>query len=260
MGGVTSLTAITTYWNKEMELEEFKNTLYKERQIVDALATTAKTNMASLMAILAAVAIPLVPAIFSANGVYTQTAIWSNAWREWTAIATAVAIEGSGMFLSVLATKTYSAWRKKAATKNEIYAMTVAVGIYTVIVVSLIALSDVPLGLKVILSLIPLLGVAFYVGMGFETDLANRLDEQTEEKRQKRADRQAANKPQQTAKIPQISRVPKAEWRKFAVNAVRENPQISGAKLAEYLGASERTGQNILNELQASGVIHKNGH
>ena len=246
-----------------MTLDDFKNLLYKERQAVDALATTVKTNMASLMAILAAIAIPFVPAIFAANGVYVQTTNWSDDWRKWAAIATAVAIEGAGMFLSILATKTYSAWQKKAATVKEIYAMAGAVGIYTIIVVVLIALSDVPWGLKIIVALIPLLGVAFYIGMGFETDLANRLDEVADEKRRKREERtsakQTANHRPQTAKRPQASRVPKKEWRKFAVNIVRENPYISGAKLAEELGASERTGQNILNELEAAGVIHKNG-
>ncbi len=66
-----------------MTLDDFKNFLYKERQAVDALATTVKTNMASLMAILAAIAIPFVPAIFAANGVYVQTANWLEDWRKW---------------------------------------------------------------------------------------------------------------------------------------------------------------------------------
>ncbi len=105
------------------------------------------------------------------------------------AIATAIAIEGAGMFLSILATKTYSAWQKKAATVNEIYAMAGSVGIYTIIVVVLIALSNIPWGLKIIIALIPLLGVAFYIGMGFEVDLANRLDEIADEKRRKREER-----------------------------------------------------------------------
>jgi hypothetical protein len=242
-----------------MNLDNFKNKLYQERQAVDAIATTVKTNMASFMAILAAIAIPFVPAIFAANGVYVQTVNWSDAWRQWAAIATAVAIEGAGMFLSILATKTYSAWRKKAATIREIYAMAGAVGIYTVIVMVLIAMSDVPAGLKIIIALIPLLGVAFYVGMGFETDLANRLDEAAAEKRQKRDERAAKSTRKTTANAPAKSKVSRQEWRKSAVNIVMENPQISGAKLAEYLGASERTGQNILNELEADGVIHKNG-
>jgi ribosomal protein S25 len=244
-----------------MKLDDFKNFLYRERQAVDAVATTVKTNMASLMAILAAVAIPLVPAIFSANGVYVQTLNWSEDWRRWAAIATAVAIEGAGMFLSILTTKTYSAWQKKAATVKEIYAMAGAVGIYTLIVVVLITMSDVPWSLKVIVALIPILGVAFYVGMGFETDLANRLDEAAAEKRQKREERQAAKRTtQRSAKSPQASRVPKRKWRQVAADIARENPQISGAKLAEQLGASERTGQNILNELERAGVIHRNGH
>ena len=174
---------------KLMNLDDFKSFLYKERQAVDALATTVKTNMASLMAILAAIAIPFVPAIFAANGVYIQTTTWSEDWRKWAAIATAVAIEGAGMFLSILATKTYSAWQKKAATVKEIYAMVGAVGIYTIIVVVLITLSNVPWGLKIIIALIPLLGVAFYIGMGFEIDLANRLDEIADEKRRKREER-----------------------------------------------------------------------
>lgn len=239
-----------------MTLEDFKNFLYKERQGIDALATTVKTNMASIMAILAAIAIPFVPAIFAANGVYTQAVNWSDDWRKWAAIATATAIEGAGLFLSLLATKTYSAWRKKAATINEIYAMAGAILIYTMIVIVLILLSDVPWTLKVIIALIPLLGIAFYIGIGFEVDLANRLDEAAAERRQKRQERQAAKHPQNT---PQKQRISRQEWRQTAVNVIRENPQISGAKLAQQLGASERTGQNILNELEQAGVIHKNG-
>lgn len=246
-----------------MTLDDFKNFLYKERQAVDALATTVKTNMASLMAILAAIAIPLVPAIFAANGVYVQTTTWSEDWRKWAAVATAVAIEGAGMFLSILATKTYSAWQKKAATVKEIYAMAGAVGIYTVIVVVLIALSNVPWGLKIIIALIPLLGVAFYIGMGFETDLANRLDEIADEKRRKRDERMSAKSArsgaQKIGKVAQGSRVSKHEWRKFALDVLREDAYITGAELGRRLGASPRTGQNILNELEGAGVIHKNG-
>lgn len=247
-----------------MTLDDFKSFLYKERQAVDAVATTVKTNMASLMAILAAIAIPLVPAIFSANGVYVQTTTWSDDWRRWAAIATAVAIEGAGMFLSILTTKTYSAWQKKAATVREVYAMAGAVGIYTVIVIVLIAMSDVPGALKVIVALIPLLGVAFYIGMGFETDLANRIDEIADEKRRKREERMSVKNAQGNAqkigKIAQVSRVPKHEWRAVALNVLRENPHISGAQLGQKLGASRRTGQNILNELEGAGVIHRNGN
>jgi hypothetical protein len=240
-----------------MTLEDFKNALYKERQAIDALATTVKSNATALMAIVAAVAIPFVPAIFSANGVYTQTSNWSDAWRNWAAIAIAVAIEGAGMTLSVLATKTYSAWRKGAATQREVWAMSLAVILYTVIVIVLIGFSDIPTGLKFIVGLIPVLGVAFYIGMGFETDLANRLDEAAEEKRkksrEKRAKRNTQRNTQKTGKNTGVDR------RQAALNIIRENPQISGAKLGQQLGVSDRTGQNILSEFEQAGVIHRNG-
>ena len=242
-----------------MTLDGFKNILYKERQGIDALATTVKTNMASFMAILAAIAIPFVPAIFAANGVYVQTANWSEDWRKWAAIATATAIEGAGMFLSILATKTYSAWQKKAATLREVYAMIGAIIIYTIIVVVLITLSDVPWGLKAIIALIPLLGVAFYIGMGFETDLANRLDEAAEEKRIKRAEVREKRAQRRTQKDTTNSRVPRAKMRDTALNILREDSRVSGAQLGRQLGVSERTGQNILSEFEQAGVIHRNG-
>ncbi len=242
-----------------MTLDDFKNILYKERQGIDALATTVKTNMASLMAILAAIAIPFVPAIFAANGVYVQTANWSEDWRKWAAIATATAIEGAGMFLSILATKTYSAWKKKAATVREVYAMIGAIVIYTVIVVVLITLSDVPWSLKIIIALIPLLGVAFYIGMGFETDLANRLDEAAEDKRRKREEGREKRTKQRAQKTTKNSRVGSNERRQIALDILREDSRVSGAQLGVRLGVSKRTGQNLLNELEQSGVIHKNG-
>ena len=242
-----------------MNLEDFKNLLYKERQGIDALATTVKTNMASFMAILAAIAIPFVPAIFAANGVYVQTANWSEEWRKWAAIAVALAIEGAGMFLSILATKTYSAWQKEAATLKEVYAMVGAILIYTIIVVVLIALSDVPWGLKTIIALIPLLGVAFYIGMGFETDLANRLDEAAAEKRRKREEVREKRTQRKMQNTTKNSRVPKQKRREVALNILREHPTISGAQLGVELGASKRTGQTLLNELEQAGTIHKNG-
>ena len=242
-----------------MTLEDFKNILYKERQGIDALATTVKTNMASVMAIMAAIAIPFVPAIFAANGVYVQTSNWTDDWRKWAAIATATAIEGAGMFLSILATKTYSAWQKKAATLREVYAIIGAIFIYTIIVVVLIILSDAPWSLKIIIALIPLLGVAFYIGMGFEVDLANRLDEAAEEKRRKRAEDREKRIQRKAQKPSNDSRVPRPKRREVALNILREDSRVSGAQLGVRLGVSKRTGQNILNELEQSGVIHRNG-
>jgi hypothetical protein len=55
-------------------------------------------------------------------------------------------------------------------------------------------------------------------------------------------------------------RVPKSEWREQAIGILREHPHISGAELGRKLGASERTGQNILGELEQAGVVHKNGN
>ena len=54
-------------------------------------------------------------------------------------------------------------------------------------------------------------------------------------------------------------RTSKEEKREIALNIVREFPTVSGAELGRRLDASERTGQNILNELEAAGVIHRNG-
>lgn len=245
-----------------MTLEDFKNLLYKERQGIDALATTVKTNMASLMAILAAIAIPFVPAIFAANGVYVQTENWSDTWRQWAAIATAVAIEGAGMFLSILATKTYSAWRKSAATIREIYAMAGAVGIYTIIVVVLISLSDVPWSLKFIIALIPLLGVAFYVGMGFEVDLANRLDEAAAEKRQKQEERRAAkaskNRPTDRPNSVQKT-VSKEEAAAVILQFLADNPDASLSEIGRQIGRPKSTTGNYVNDLIQAGRLHRNG-
>lgn len=242
-----------------MTLDDFKNILYKERQGIDALATTVKTNMASFMAILAAIAIPFVPAIFSANGVYTQTATWSENWRQWAAIATATAIEGAGMFLSILATKTYSAWQKKAATTREVYAMVGAILVYTVIVVVLIVLSDVPWILKSIIALIPLLGVAFYIGMGFEVDLANRLDEAAAEKRQKKEERKASrNRPKERSE-PKPKTVSKDEAIALIVQYLANNPDASLSEIGRQIGRPKSTTGNYVNELIQAGRLHKNG-
>lgn len=241
-----------------MNLESFKNALYKERQAVDALATTVKSNTASIMAIVAAVAIPFVPALFAANGVYVQTVKWSDSWRIWAAIATAVAIEGAGMFLSILATKTYSAWRKRAASPKEVWAMGLAVGLYTVIVIVLISFSDIPTGLKFTIALIPLLGVAFYIGMGFETDLANRLDEAAAEKRQKQEERRAArvskNRPSSVQKI-----VSKEEAVAVILQFLAENPDASLSEIGRSIGRPKSTTGNYVNELIQAGRLYKNG-
>lgn len=240
-----------------MNLEDFKNYLYKERLAVDAVATTVKSNVVGIAAVVASLAIPAVPAIFSGRGAYVLTRNWGDDLSWWLAITVAIAIEGAGLFLSWLATKTYSAWRKKVATGKEVKAIAGAVGLYALIIIALISFSDAPTGLKVIMAFVPLLGIAFYIGMGFETDLANRLDEAAAEKRQKKEDRAAKSPRRSTANTTAKDKVSRQEWRKSAVNILRENPQISGAKLAEYLGASERTGQNIISELEQAGTIHK---
>jgi hypothetical protein len=49
-------------------------------------------------------------------------------------------------------------------------------------------------------------------------------------------------------------RVPKGEWRAKAAEIFAENPEISGAELGRLVGASERTGQNILKEIEAGQV------
>lgn len=241
-----------------MNLEDFKNALWKERQGIDALATTVKQNMASILAIAATLAIPAVPAIFAANGMYNLTDKWTETWRTFAALSVAVGIEGAGLFLSQLATKTYSAWRKGAASLNEVWAIAGAVIIYTIIAIALISFSDVPTALKLVVGFIPILGIAFYIGMGFETDLQNRLDEQAAEKRRKREE-QREKATQRNAKNDTVgSRVPRLKMRDVALNILRENPGISGAQLGEQLGRSRRTGQNLINELELAGLIHKN--
>lgn len=246
-----------------MNLENFKTALYKERQAVDALATTVKSNTASIMAIIAAVAIPFVPALFAANGVYVQTVKWSESWRIWAAIATAVAIEGAGMFLSILATKTYSAWRKRAASPKEVWAMGLAVGLYTIIVIVLISFSDIPTGLKFTIALIPLLGVAFYIGMGFETDLANRLDEAAAEKRQKQEERRAArvskNRPIDRPNSVQKT-VSKEEAIAVILQFLADNPDASLSEIGRQIGRPKSTTGNYVNELMGKGQLKKNGH
>jgi hypothetical protein len=54
-------------------------------------------------------------------------------------------------------------------------------------------------------------------------------------------------------------RAPKSEWRTQALDILRKNSYITGAELGRKLGASPRTGQNILSELEAAGTVHKNG-
>jgi hypothetical protein len=65
---------------------------------------------------------------------------------------------------------------------------------------------------------------------------------------------------QKTNKTGKINRVSKRDWRKAAVTILRDNPDISGAQLGHKLGASARTGQNIISELEQAGIIHKNGN
>lgn len=242
-----------------MTLDDFKSFLYKERQAIDALATTVKQNMASILAIAATLAIPAVPAIFAANGMYNLTDKWTETWRAIAALAVAVGIEGAGLFLSQLATKTYSAWKKNAATLNEVWTIAGAVAVYTVIAIALISFSDVPTALKLVVGFIPILGIAFYIGMGFENDLANRLDEVAYEKRMKREEQRERAAQRRAKNEGQSSRVPRVNLRDSAVNILRENPDISGAQLGEMLGRSKRTGQNIINELEQAGTIHRNG-
>jgi hypothetical protein len=71
------------------------------------------------------------------------------------------------------------------------------------------------------------------------------------------------NNPQPGPHISEISaqngpnfpplRVPKPEWRIKAHEIFVQNPQISGAELGRLIGASERTGQNIINEFRGNG-------
>jgi low affinity Fe/Cu permease len=49
-------------------------------------------------------------------------------------------------------------------------------------------------------------------------------------------------------------RLPRSEWRENAREILAQNPQISGAELGRLLGASERTGQNIMLEIQTNGT------
>ena len=54
-------------------------------------------------------------------------------------------------------------------------------------------------------------------------------------------------------------RLPREERYQISLNILRENPLISGAELGRQLNTTDRTGQQILSELEQSGVIHRNG-
>jgi len=54
-------------------------------------------------------------------------------------------------------------------------------------------------------------------------------------------------------------RFSKIEKRQISLDIIRERPKISGAELGRQLGASDRTGQSILNELEQAGAISRNG-
>lgn len=56
--------------------------------------------------------------------------------------------------------------------------------------------------------------------------------------------------PQNGHNAPPV-RVPKSEWRERAREIFAQNPEISGAELGRKIGASERTGQNILLEIKS---------
>lgn len=56
--------------------------------------------------------------------------------------------------------------------------------------------------------------------------------------------------PQNGHNAPPV-RVPRSEWREKARAIFAQNPEISGAELGRRIGASERTGQNILLELKS---------
>ena len=54
-------------------------------------------------------------------------------------------------------------------------------------------------------------------------------------------------------------RISKTDKREISLSLIKKLPTISGAELGRQLGASPRTGQNILNEFEQAGVIHRNG-
>jgi hypothetical protein len=249
-----------------MKLEDFKNLLYKERQAVDAISTTVKQNMASILAIAATLAIPAVPAIFAANGMYNLTSNWTETWRSIAALAVAVGIEGAGLFLSQLATKTYSAWKKSAATLNEVWAIAGAVAVYTIIAIALISFSDVPMALKLVVGFVPILGIAFYIGMGFENDLANRLDEAAHEKRIKR-DEDKQRRLERTSKSRPIGQsdsgqktVSKDEALSLIKQYLADNPDASLGSIGRHIGRPKSTTGNYVKELTETGAIHKNSN
>lgn len=71
---------------------------------------------------------------------------------------------------------------------------------------------------------------------------------------------EAKKSAKETRKIEPKKRISKEEKREISLNILREFPKISGAELGRKLDASDRTGQNILNELEQAGAISKNGH
>lgn len=84
------------------------------------------------------------------------------------------------------------------------------------------------------------------------------------ESEQKHAEKMARIEAKKAANLPRKNtaekRISKADKREISLNILREFPTISGAQLGRQLNASERTGQNILNELERAGIIQKNGH
>ena len=134
-------------------------------------------------------------------------------------------------------------------------------------------LSDVPWSLKVIIALIPLLGVAFYIGMGFEVDLANRLDEAAQEKRQRREDRRQkttmAKKRSSTHQNVQGDNVlreinaqrqaEKLENLERVKGYLESNPLASLGDIGSHIGKGKSTAKNYTDELIQAGVIHRNG-
>ena len=95
-----------------------------------------------------------------------------------------------------------------------------------------------------------------------ELDKKHELERLTLE--QKHAEKMARIEAKKDAKLPRNKpatkkRTSREERYQISLNILRENPLISGAELGRQLNTTDRTGQQILSELEQSGVIHRNG-
>lgn len=265
----------------------------------DIVLDTIQAIILSLLVKLGPFFVALMPALFTGYAVYAtfwpkvgfEVALFF-------ALVVSVAMETVGIVATHTAVDLYNGTESKVIHPVKFWLMTALVPVYAMGVAGVVYFSDEafePL-VKALGVASPFLTVIVYIAVALARDLAKAQDKQSEvrdeekeieaedrawqrekerlELEQKHAEKLeriraktirnnraeiAQNGPQNGAISPPV-RVPKREWRDVAVEVLRENPKISGAELGRRIGASERTGQNILNELEQDGVVHRNGN